>query len=177
MEFKTQNLQRYLESFANNVVKESKGILRTKKGSTALANSIRAEVNKDPNGFSVKFYMADYGTFVDKGVSGNKNPISYSDGTKTKSSPYKYTTKQPPSRVLDKWIVKKGIAPRDEKGRFVSRKSIAFLIARSIKIKGIKSTSFFSRPLGIRYEELQNELIKEFKKDVQVYLTTFTKNK
>ena len=43
-----------------------------------------------------------------------------------KSSPYKYTTKQPPSRVLDKWIVKKGIAPRDEKGRFMSRKSISF---------------------------------------------------
>jgi len=174
---KTKNLERYLNSFANNVLKDSKSILKSTKGSTKLASSLRTEVSPDPNGFSVRFYMADYGTFVDKGVSGNKNPISYTDGTKIKSSPYKYTTKQPPSRVLDKWIVKKGIAPRDEKGRFISRKSIAFLIARSIKIKGIKSTSFFSRPLGIRYEELQKNLLKEFKKDISTYLTTFTKNK
>ena len=134
---KTENLERRLESFANQVVRESEAILQSKKGSTALGKSIRAVVSDDPNGFSVKFYMADYGTFIDKGVSGTKNPISYTDGTKIKSSPYKYTTKQPPSSVLDKWIVKKGIAPRDEKGRFVSRKSIAFLIARIAK-KSIK---------------------------------------
>ena len=76
---KTKNLERRLQSFANQVVKDSEAILRTKKGATALAGSIRAVVETDPNGFSVKFYMADYGTFVDKGVSGNKNPISYSD--------------------------------------------------------------------------------------------------
>jgi hypothetical protein len=172
---KTENLERYLNSFASNVLKDSKRILQSTKGSTKLASSLRTEVSPDPNGFSVRFYMADYGTFVDKGVSGNKNPISYSDGTKIKSSPYTYTTKQPPSRVLDKWIVKKGIAPRDEKGRFVSRKSISFLIARSIKIKGIKSTSFFSKPLGVNYKELQENLLKEFKKDVSTYITTFTK--
>ena len=73
---KTENLERYLSSFANQVVSDSKAILRSKKGATALGNTIRATVTTDPNGFSVKFYMADYGTFLDKGVSGNKNPIS-----------------------------------------------------------------------------------------------------
>ena len=78
--------------------------------------------------------MDSYGTFVDKGVSGTKTKRTFKDyKSKTISSPYKYTTKQPPSRVLDKWIVKKGIAPRDEKGRFMSRKSISFLIAEVLK--------------------------------------------
>jgi len=179
---KTENLERYLNSFAKQVVKESKDILRTKKGSTSLASSIRAVVSDDPNGFSVKFYMADYGTFVDKGVSGNKNPISYSEGTKTKSSPYKYTTKGPPIDILSKWIKKKGIKPKGlgrgrskNTGQFIS--GFAYLISRKIKREGIKSISFFSRPLGINYENLQENLLKQYSKDIQTYLTTFTKQK
>jgi len=177
---KTKNLERRLQSFANQVVSDSEAILRGKKGSTALGNTIRAEVTKDPNGFSVKFYMADYGTFVDKGVSGNKNKISYADGNKIKSSPYSYTTKGPPIDILSKWIKKKGIKPkglgrgRDKKtGQFLS--GFAYLISRKIKREGIKSLSFFSRPLGLNYKELQETLLTEFKKDVSTYITTFTK--
>lgn len=175
---KTENLERYLNSFAKQVVKESKDILRTKKGSTSLASSIRAVVSDDPNGFSVKFYMADYGTFVDKGVSGNKTKRSFTNYKgQNESSPYRYTNKQPPSGILDKWSVRKGIAPRDEKGRFIKRKSLVFLIARSIKSKGVQGISFFSRPLGINYENLQENLLKQYSKDIQTYLTTFTKQK
>tara|TARA_R100000908_G_C3677679_1_gene97771 strand:- start:65 stop:601 length:537 start_codon:yes stop_codon:yes gene_type:complete len=177
---KTENLERYLNSFAQQVVSDSKKLLQSKKGSTSLGKSIRAKVTTDPNGYSVKFYMADYGTFVDKGVSGNKNPISYSDGTKIKSSPYKYTTKGPPIDILSKWIKKKGIKPkglgrgRDKKtGQFLS--GFAYLISKKIKREGIKSISFFSRPLGINYKELQGTLLKAFKEDVSTYITTFTK--
>ena len=179
---KTENLERRLESFANQVVRESEAILQSKKGSTALGKSIRAVVSDDPSGFSVKFYMLDYGTFLDKGVSGNKNPISYSDGTKMKSSPYRYTTKGPPIDILSRWIKKKGIKPkglgkgRDKKtGQFLS--GFAYLISKKIKREGIKSLSFFSRPLGINYKELQKTLLTEFKKDVSTYITTFTKHK
>ena len=175
---KTENIENYLNSFARQVVKESQSLLEKDKGNTALGKSIRATVSTDPNGFSVKFFMADYGTFIDKGVSGNKVKRSFTNYKgKKESSPYSYTTKQPPSRVLDKWIVKKGIAPRDKKGRFVSRKSISFLIARSIKAKGIKSVSFFSKPLGINYKDLQDNFLKQFSKDVTTYITTFTKHK
>ena len=177
---KTDNLERYLNSFAQQVVSDSKKLLQSKKGSTSLGKSIRAKVTTDPNGYSVKFYMADYGTFVDKGVSGNKNPISYSDGTKIKSSPYKYTTKGPPIDILSKWIKKKGIKPKGlgkgrskKTGQYVS--GFAYLISRKIKREGIKSLSFFSRPLGINYKELQGTLLKEFKEDVSTYITTFTK--
>jgi len=175
---KTDNIERYLNSFANQVVRESKAILKQDKGNTALGQSIKATVGTEPQGFSVKFYMADYGTFLDKGVSGNKKKRSFINYKgKNESSPYKYTTKQPPPDILAKWISKKGIKGRDKKtGRFISHMSLAFIFGRKIKRDGIKSLSFFQKPLGINYKELQETFLKEFKKDISTYITTFTKN-
>jgi hypothetical protein len=59
--------------------------------------------------------MADYGTFIDKGVSGTKKKKLSVLLTMVRrvKSPYAYRGKRPPMRVLDKWIVRRGIAPRD----------------------------------------------------------------
>tara|TARA_R100001015_G_C4495175_1_gene71481 strand:+ start:86 stop:610 length:525 start_codon:yes stop_codon:yes gene_type:complete len=170
---KTQNIENYLNSFGKQVVNRAKGNLqKSKGGGTALENSISFEVTSDADGFVVQFFMNSYGTFVDKGVSGNETQRNFKNYKgQTKSSPYKYTTKQPPSRVLDKWIVKKGIAPRDEKGRFISRKSISFLIARSIKKNGIKSTSFFQKPLGLGLKQFGKDLLGAVKEDIIEGLT------
>ena len=178
---KTDNLQKYLTDFANQVVKESKGILQQKKGSTALGNSIRVEVSRDQNGYSVKFYMADYGTFLDKGVSGTKTKRSFTNYKGIKeSSPYSYTTKGPPIDILSKWVKKKGIKPKGlgrgrskNTGQFVS--GLAYLISKKIKREGIKSLSFFSKPLSLWYDKLQDDFLKVFKEDVSSYITTFTK--
>jgi len=171
---KTDNIEKYLNSFGKQVVAQSKTTLNyKKKGSTNLENSITFKVVTEADGFSVQFYMDSYGTFVDKGVSGTKTKRTFKDyKSKTISSPYKYTTKQPPSRVLDKWIVKKGIAPRDEKGRFISRKSISFLIARSIKRNGIQGISFFQKPLGLGLKQFGKDLLENVKEDIIEGLTT-----
>jgi len=172
---KTDNIERYLNSFGKYIVKQSRtNLTKGKKNvSKELYNSISFKVVTDADGFSVQFYMADYGTFIDKGVSGNKQTRSYKDYKgQTITSPYKYTNKQPPSKLLDKWIVKKGIAPRDEKGRFISRKSISFLIARSIKAKGIKSTSFFQRPMQLGLENFSKDFLGSLKEDIIEGLTT-----
>ena len=101
----TDNLQRYLDSFGKQVVKDANGILSSQKGSTALSKSIRFEVEKDSQGFATKFYMLDYGTFVDKGVSGNKIKRGYinTEGFAA-STPYSYKSKQPPANILAKWL-------------------------------------------------------------------------
>jgi hypothetical protein len=154
----TENLQRYLDSFGKQVLKDANGILKSQKGSTALSKSIRFEVEKDSQGFTTKFYMLDYGTFVDKGVSGNKIKRGYinTEGFAA-SSPYSYKSKQPPANILAKWVAKKGLKGRDKKtGRYISNMSLAFLIARKIKRDGIQGISFFQKPLGIRYGELKN---------------------
>jgi hypothetical protein len=171
---KTEALERYLNSFGKQVVNRAKGNLqKAKGGGTNLEKSLSFKVVTSAEGFSVQFYMDSYGTFVDKGVSGTKVKRSFKDYKgRTISSPYKYTTKQPPSRVLDKWIVKKGIAPRDEKGRFMSRKSISFLIARSIKRKGIQGISFFQKPLMLGLKQFGKEMLGAVKDDIINGLTT-----
>ena len=73
----TRNLERYLDSFGKRVVDKAQSNLQKDKGNTALGQSIRFEVVRTPEGFSTKFYMYDYGTFLDKGVSGNKKKRSY----------------------------------------------------------------------------------------------------
>ena len=170
----TEALERYLNSFGKQVVNRAKGNLqKAKGGGTNLEKSLSFKVVTSAEGFSVQFYMDSYGTFVDKGVSGTKVKRSFKDYKgRTISSPYKYTTKQPPSRLLDKWIVKKGIAPRDEKGRFMSRKSISFLIARSIKRKGIQGISFFQKPLMLGLKQFGKEMLGAVKDDIINGLTT-----
>ena len=172
---KTEALERYLNSFGKYVVQQSRtNLTKGKKNvSKDLYNSISFKVITDADGFTVQFFMDSYGTFVDKGVSGTNKRRSFKDYKgKTISSPYKYTTKQPPSRVLDKWIVKKGIAPRDEKGRFMSRKSISFLIARSIKRNGIQGISFFQKPLMLGLKQFGKEMLGAVKDDIINGLTT-----
>jgi hypothetical protein len=173
----TENLQRYLDSFGKQVLKDANGILSSQKGNTALSKSIRFKVEKDSQGFSTKFYMLDYGTFVDKGVSGNKIKRGYinTEGFAA-STPYSYKLKQPPANILAKWVAKKGLKGRDKKtGRYISNMSLAFLIARKIKRDGIQGISFFQKPLGIRYGELKTKLLNVLKLDIEMYLTTYTK--
>jgi len=171
----TDNIERYLNSFGKYIVKQSKtNLTKGKKNvNKSLYNSINFKVETTADGFSVQFYMNSYGTFVDKGVSGNKTTQSYRNYKgKNETSPYKYTNKQPPSGIIDKWVVKKGIAPRDEKGRFITRKSISFLIARSIKVRGIKSTSFFQRPLELGLKTFSSDLLEAIREDIIEGLTT-----
>ena len=113
--------------------------------------------------------MLDYGAFVDKGVSGNQKRQNYKDYKgKTEQSPFSFKLKQPPSGIIEKWIKARGIKGRDEKGRFasVTRKSLAFLIARSIKKKGVPAASFYTQPLSYSYKVFKKEMMKHFKEDV-----------
>jgi|TARA_R110002020_G_scaffold101179_1_gene238610 hypothetical protein len=166
---KTENIERYLNSFGKQVVNRAKGNLQKEKGGgTKLENSIRFEVMPDEDGFMIQFYMNSYGQFLDKGVSGTKKSQKYKDYEgKIISSPYKYTTKQPPPNILAKWISKKGIKGRDKKtGRFISHKSLAFIIGRKIKRDGIKSLSFFQKPLGLGLKQFGSELLGNVKEDI-----------
>ena len=170
-------LKKYLDSFARQVSNRAiSNLSRAKGGNTALGKSIKYTVKKSGKGYVVEFYMADYGAYLDKGVSGNKEKQSFKNYEgKVISSPYKYTTKQPPPDILAKWIKRKGIKGRDkETGRFISNMSLAYLIGRKIKRDGIKSLAFFQKPLGLGMKQfgkkilgiISDEIIKNSKKEM-----------
>ena len=83
----------------------------------------------------------------------------------------------PPPRKLDKWIVRKGIAPRDKNGKFMSRKTLQFLIARSIFTKGIKPSLFFTKPFNKAFKNLDKDLVDAFRLDVEKLMANSINNK
>jgi len=164
---KTVALERYLNSFGKQIVKQAKENLSKADKKGALANSIDFFVIRKGGSITVRFKMNSYGAFVDKGVSGTKTKRSYKDYKgKTKSSPFKYKAKQPPSGIIEKWIKRKGLKGRDKKGRFITHKSLSFLIARSIKKKGIQGISFFQRPLMLGMKQFSSKFGKAIADDI-----------
>ena len=164
------NVQEELNRFAKYVISQSRANLtRGKKNSSKeLYNSLKGDVKVSKNSFQLSFMMEEYGLFQDKGVSGVK---------KKYNTPYKYTNKMPPPSKLDKWIVRKGIAKRDAKGRFISRKSLQFLIARGIYNNGIKPSLFFTKPFEKAFKNIDEDLIKAFKLDVEQLMKNSINNK
>ena len=157
-----ESVEKYLKSWASNIVRQQRGILK-KRGKNAtgkLSRSLKYQLSNYSDGYILEFFMAPYGKFIDKGVRGKLVQRTYIDVTgKRKRTPYKFKSKQPPTRVFDKWLIKRGIAPRDKGGKFMSRNSLKFLIARSVYKKGIQATSFFSKPFALGFKNFTTGLL------------------
>jgi len=149
-----------LKKFRDYVVKQARSNLSKagKRSSGALYDSIDGEVKAMPNSIGIYFEMEEYGAYQDKGVNGKFSAYA---------TAYSYKSKMPPPSKLDKWIVRKGIAPRDENGKLLPRKSLQFLIARSIFRKGIKPSLFFTKAFEGGYKKLPDELIKKYGLDME----------
>lgn len=158
--------QKALNKFAKYVVSQSKANLtRQKKNASGnLRNSLGYDLKVSENSFSLEFIMAEYGMFIDEGVHGSKS--SYLE---TRNSRFEYSGrfKTIPTKALDKWVVRKGIkGVRDEKGRFINRQSLKYVIAKSIYEKGIRASFFFTKPFEKAFENLPNEVIEAYALDI-----------
>ena len=167
-----KNLEKALNDFGKYVVQQARANLtrKNKNVSKELYDSIQYDLRSSGSGvsFSLDFKMEEYGEFQDKGVSGVK---------KKYNTPYKYTNKRPPAKVFDKWMVRRGLdGIRDEKGRFIPRKSLAFIIANSVYNKGIKPSYFFTRAFTLGFKRLPQEVREAFQLDVQEFLEFTLKN-
>ena len=180
-----KNIENYLKSVGKQFVKESRKILKSKgKGGGKLEKSIQAKVKKTSDGYSLQFFMEDYGTFVDKGVrgAGGKIPNGKYKGTwggkrfyitwkgKKKQSPYKYGTgtgkKDGLTKGIASWTRKKGLQPRDN-GKYASPKGLNYVIRRNIWIRGIHGISFFQIPLGEAVNSiLDSDMLGAIKEDI-----------
>jgi hypothetical protein len=152
-----ENTYSTLLAFKEFVVVNSKRNLVI-QGKNTFGNLSKAldesKVSVGKNSFQLDFTMPMYGQYQDKGVSGTKTVYA---------TAFSYKTKMPPTKSLDKWIVKKGIAPRNKEGKFVSREGLKFAIARKIFLYGIKPSLFFTKPFEEGYTKFINiELEKAF---------------
>jgi len=164
-----QRTKQALELFAKAVKLKARKNLKKEKqiSSGKLLDSIDYNLNVSPNSFSLEFYMEDYGTFMDLGVKGSKSTYPES-----RNSPYKYSGKfkmiNPAS--LDKWLVKKSMAPRDESGRFIERKNLKYMIATSIYRKGLKGSRFFTGAFEEEFKNIDQQVQEAFGLDVNDFL-------
>ena len=161
-------VKKTVNKFAQIVLSQAKKTLQRKGSTGNLANSLKYELTEVEKGFIISFFGIEYADFVDKGVKGAIKDKSGAIKNKDDRF-YAYTTKMPPPSKLDKWIVRKGLAPR-QNGKFTGRKintvgfkkSIQFLVARSIYSKGIKASLFFTKPFEKEDKSLANSIVNDF---------------
>jgi hypothetical protein len=146
------NLKKALDEVGKDLVKTmvKKLIEADKKATGNLIRSVDYKVVETANGVIVQLLSEDYLTNVDEG----RRPGA----------------KQPPTKSLDRWVVAKGIAPRDDKGKFISRQSLKFLIARSIGKKGIKPTNVIKNTINEVYTNKQKLIEKAAIEDINALI-------
>lgn len=99
--------------------------------------------------------MEDYGQFQDQGVSGKKNKYN---------TPFSYKSKMPPAKSFSQWVIRKGLkGVRDKQGRFIPRKSLQYLIARSVFTKGIKPSMFLLNHL----RQVLKDYLRNYKENLE----------
>ena len=157
------NIQEDLDKFKKYVIQQSKSNL-SKQGrnvTSKLYNSIKGEAKVMPNSFSLEFTMEEHGAYLDQGVKG-KNSSS-----KAPNSPFKFGSgkgkKGGLTNGIEKWVKARRFQFRDkETGKFLSYKSTAFLITRSIYSKGTKPSLFFTKPFEKAFDKLPESLVVKY---------------
>ena len=146
-----ESVERYLESYGRYIIRQAESEIAVRSNTGSLDKGVSGAIGK-------RYYYA---------VDG-----------KRKRSPYSFVDKGPPIPILVDWIRSKGIQGRKPKGakdskggQFISRKSLAFLMSRKIKNYGLKSISFYSKPISYSFKVFQQKLAESFAEDVEVILS------
>jgi len=162
-------LQKSLENFAKQVIKQSRSNLtrKDKNVTKELYNSLDYDIKISPNSFQLSLNMDIYGQFQDKGVSGKD---------KKYDTPYSYKNKRPPTKPLIKWIKDRGIRFRNKKGRFIKDTAAGFILSNSIFHKGIKPSLFFTKAFENSFERLPEDIIELYSLEIDKFLKASVNN-
>ena len=177
----TQFYQAALKKYAGLLTNAAKRTLGTRtigknktygKASGSLQKSLKYSIDGQDAIFGSPNPSA---AFIYWGVNGTE---------KGRGSPFSYGAKQPPSSVIRKWMKVKPVRLRDKNGSFISQQDIvitrgknkgklrnpldsaAFLIARSIKKKGIASLKYWEIAYKETLPKAEKELGEAFAKDL-----------
>lgn len=159
-------IQKALERFRDHVVNQAKrnltkgGEYGTHNVSKKLHQSIKGNVKVMPNSIGMYFSMEEYGAYQDQGVRGKRS------SAKAPNSPFKFGTgtgrQGGLTQAMEKWVERRRIQFRNKDGKFMSYKSTAWILTKSIYSKGIKPSLFFTKPFEAAYKNLPEELIDKY---------------
>lgn len=156
------NINTVLNRFTKHVIQQSKANLtrQSKNNTKQLYNSIKGGSKVSKNSIELWFEMMEYGEYQDKGVKGKRSSL------KAPNSPFKFGTgtgrKGGLTEGILKWVQRKRFQFKDKEGKFMSYKSTAWLITKSIYNKGLKPSMFFTKPFETAYKNLPAELIEKY---------------
>tara|TARA_R100000654_G_scaffold54263_1_gene80448 strand:+ start:37 stop:597 length:561 start_codon:yes stop_codon:yes gene_type:complete len=166
MEFK--NTENIISQFCSKLIEKARANLNKegKRATGTLFNQMSFDIEKTDDNIKgvISFGSAeDYWIFVDQGVKG-AGGFKGSGRMRGGNSDFAFKKggKIPPLNAIIQWTKVKGIKGRDKKGRFITDKSLGFLISRSIHQRGLQRTRFISKP----YEEMQRDLAEDIQQAV-----------
>lgn len=166
--FDTPNIKSAFETFGKEVIQNARANLtrKDKNVSKELYNGMEYNYEGYKGGFRFTISMPQYGMYQDEGVKGKTSIY-----IKSKDSPFSYKNKFPPRAPIDRWVVRKGLrGARNAQGQFIPRKSMVFLIQRSIFQKGIEASNWFTQAFENKFKRLQPKLEDAFKLDAERFL-------
>ena len=163
-----EDLTSILQKWGDDVVVEIGAYLDTinKTNTGNLKKSLRFEVRRDAERIIMELKGPEYSEYVRLGVQGAGPGRNRAPG-----SPFRFgsgTGKKGGLRTaINSWAITKGLqGTRDAKGRFIKRKSLVFLISRSIYRFGIQPTNFVF-PFFKRLDELTALIGRETAEEIR----------
>ena len=146
-----------------------------------LNESLDYDITRTAGGYRIDFKALDYYKFVDKGVRGAGT------SKKNSTSPYRFKFLTPSKShvtAIEKWIItnrltakardvrKYGSIGRERKAipATQSRKTLAFVIARSIKREGLKATNFWTDAFDKTFQDFGQQMTKALGQTITVSL-------
>lgn len=175
----------YAEEFQNRFVDN---LNRENKVTTGgLADSFTFEAKFLGRGFKVQFIVADYYDYVDKGVQG------VGPGNQNSTSPYKFKgawVSRSHQEAIRKWIKSnRGLVVARDVNKYgrtkqeskaidpvKKEKSLAYVIARSTKKKGLKQTGVWSDAFNDTFKDFAVQMSQALGVDIVVDLKQMEKN-
>lgn len=156
-----------LNAFGKYVVQQARtNLTKDKKNvSKGLYDSVTYDIDEVAQGYKIYFEMEDYGMYQDRGVKGTQSGQSLSGFKYRESS--NLIGLEAATGIFSQWAKFRGLQPRDKKGRYGSYKTMGFIIAQSIKKKGIKPSLFFTKPFERGLKRLPPDLEKALLKDIE----------
>ena len=172
------NFERILKEFAEETRDAAKRNLGSRKigknrSYGVASRSLQKSLTFSIVGGSVRFGSPlPYAGFLHWGVNGTRN---------NRQAPYSYKNENKlPIPAILQWMKDKGIRPRDKDGKFVKnigprggdrRANTAYLIARSIKRKGIKGLKYWTEAYETMYPRYAQKLAEAKAEDVALQIS------